>query len=265
MRNSLLREAVLDPINIVVVVLLLLMIGPTESVFPLLMAMAWEVGYLLLAPNSAWFRHRVQAKQQFWDETKRVEERQSLRTKLSADQERRYERLRRLAKEIHAAAGKPSDPTADLLATDLSGLDALVHSFLELQVMRRQYSERAAEFQPERLDQEIEKLDRKLQAEQDDGVRRILQQNRELVEKRRTMGGRVGANLRMLDAQLDAIENAVQLLADTVIATKASPGALAGELEGLVAQVEVTEQLLRETAPALEEMQRILGRARMGG
>ena len=214
-----------------------------------------EALWMLFAPDSrllrvVWF-DKVFAAEQDADRKKEMEikfkalpEQDAMRC--MALQEKK-EQIDRLAKE------NPSF-TLELLGGELSKLDALVRSFIELSTTCARYRSYLESVDLNEIERDIRRYSQI--AERSDGDKRTLaQKNLAVLEKRKEKYGEISGYLSSARGQMELIENTFRLLADQIV-TMRSPTELGGQLDDLLDGVEAVKQTTRETDKLLQAVER---------
>ncbi|HEY3282267.1 MAG TPA: hypothetical protein VGN26_08350 [Armatimonadota bacterium] len=248
-----LREALGETANTVGLALAGAAALVTANPVPLVLGAAAEALYLLFVPDSRPYRLWVDQRyrQLARDEREKVKER--LLLELAPRDHERWLNLQALRDRLQATVDAQDESTRSLLSGEVAKLDYLQDAFLGFLATKERYSRylppNARELLQERLDDAAACEER----EEDEGVRKVLQQNVSLLKERLDAVDRIERNRRMLDAQMDSMENTFALTLDRIVSLR-PPSEIASQLETVITGVETTENLIRETAPVLEQI-----------
>lgn len=145
--------------------------------------------------------------------------------------------------------------TQQLLQGELSKLEHLVSSFLDLAVTCTRYAQYLRSVDVRQIDVDGARFERLINATEDPDKRSVAQKNLDVLAKRRDKYVEIGGDLQVARGQLDLIENTFKLLADQIV-TMRSPSELGGQLDELIDGVESVRQTARETDKIMAAIER---------
>ncbi len=213
---------------------------------------ALEAIWLLVAP----ILPRYQARQRRRQEREVLRARAAeLRRQLSALTPAlalRYETVRSLGQSIQAEARQAGAVAADLLAEELDKLEALLAAFLRLLSASQRYRQYLDRTDEGSILKDIEHLRGTLHRMADPDTRRILQQNLDILDKRRERFVAIHRAYLNVQAQLDVIEDTFHLIDDQMVSLRA-PDNVRIDLDQIISSVETTEEVLLETSALIAE------------
>lgn len=214
-----------------------------------------EALWMLFAPDSKalrriWFDRRHQAEL----ESARKERRARALAQLTPDAVHRCQTLAGKKLEIDRLCAENPALTADLLRGELQKLEALVDSFVDLQVTSARYEQYLSDAGVDDLERNIRRCQGQLEHGSSFGdspqKRQLLQKNLDVLLQRREKLQEISSYVGSARTQLDLIENTFQLLADQIV-TMRSPQELSSQLDDLMDGVEAIRQTSRETEKLL--------------
>ncbi len=164
----------------------------------------------------------------------------------------RYETVRRLGSSIQAEARQAGAVAADLLAEELDKLEALLAAFLRLLSASQRYRQYLDRTDEGSILKDIEHLRGTLHRMADPDTRRILQQNLDILDKRRERFVAIQRGYLNVQAQLDVIEDTFHLIDDQMVSLRA-PDNVRTDLDQIISGVEITEEVLLETSALIAE------------
>jgi hypothetical protein len=170
---------------------------------------------------------------------------------LAIEDARRYEKLETRSQDILRLCSQNQSFTSDLLREELTKLDKLKASFLELLTACSRYEEYLSKVDLDALDDEIRRHNRTLEASTDEDRKGLAKKNLEVLEKRRERLAEIKRFVVRAHGQMDLIENTFELLGDQIV-TMSSPRELGGQLDELIDGVEAVRSTAREAAAFIE-------------
>jgi hypothetical protein len=203
------------------------------SELPLILGAGMELIYLAVVPQMARFQRLVRS----W---KYAEEKRGIDQKLRAlfneippEMRVRYGKVETLCRCIRENYARLSSATQMFARETEDRLDGLLHGYLRLLHALQQHYEYLRNTDVERKVQEINR-------------KRI-----EILAKRIEKFGKIRENCSVIEAQCGAMEDVLQLIRDQSV-TLRDPQQVNDQLDGLVHDVEQTEQSVREVEAIFE-------------
>src|SRR5579864_2252596 len=214
------------------------------SFLPLLVAGGLELMYLSVIPNNSRFQRLVRS----W---KLAEEKQQTQQSLSdllrnlpGDMQTRYIKLAEVCGGIRANFAQLSSNSQIFVQQMDTRLEGLLHGYARLLQAAGQQRQYVKTVDPEGIKGEIASLQRRLNTDppkvQDIDKKRI-----EILTKRLDKFQKIGENRQVIDAQIAAMEDVLQLVRDQSI-TMRDPQQVSDQLENLVHDVEQTEETVKQ-------------------
>jgi hypothetical protein len=218
--------------------------------FPLVLAAGLELIYVAVVPQSSRFRRLVRS-WQYAEEKKRIEVNlQAMYQEIPADMQVRYTRLDQLCRSIRENYSKLSSTSQMFVKEMQDRLDGLLQGYLRLLHSLHQHLEYLRVTDPNRIQQELNGLQRSL-ASDPVKVQEINRKRIEILTKRLEKFGKIHENCDVINAQCGATEDVLQLIRDQSV-TLHDPQQVSDQLEGLVHDVEQTEETVHEVEAIFE-------------
>jgi hypothetical protein len=218
--------------------------------FPLVLAAGLELIYIAVVPQSSRFRRLVRS-WQYAEEKRRIDVNlQAMYKEIPPEMQVRYSRLDQLCRGIRENYGQLSS-TSQMFVKEMHGrLDGLMQGYLRLLHSLHQHLEYLRVTDPNRIQQELAGLQRSL-ASDPVKVQEINRKRIEILTKRLEKFGKIHENCDVINAQCAATEDVLQLIRDQSV-TLRDPQQVSDQLEGLVHDVETTEETVREMESIFE-------------
>jgi hypothetical protein len=220
------------------------------SELPLILGAGMELIYLAVVPQMARFQRLVRS----W---KYAEEKRGIDLKLQAlfneippEMRVRYGKVEALCRNIRENYARLSSATQMFAKETEDRLDGLLHGYLRLLHALQQHYEYLRNTDVERIKKEAAELQRTM-ASDPPKVQEINRKRIEILAKRIEKFGKIRENCSVIEAQCGAMEDVLQLIRDQSV-TLRDPQQVSDQLEGLVHDVEQTEQTVREVESIFE-------------
>lgn len=214
------------------------------SGLPLVLAAGLELIYLSLVPQNKRFQRLVRS----W---KYAEEKQYREMKASAifqelppELRKRYAALETICRAIRDNYSRLSS-TSQIFAGQMEQkLQDLLQAYVRMLVAAQQYRDYAASTDPEAIKRDAAQLERKLGSDAPK-VQEINRKRIEILNKRLEKYEKIRENRQVIDAQLAAIQDVLELIRDQSI-TMRDPQQISDQLENLVRDVGQTEETVKQ-------------------
>ena len=216
----------------------------SASALPILLAAGAELMYLSIIPNNSRFQRLVRS----W---KLAEEKQQTQQSLSdllrtlpGDLQTRYIKLAEVCGGIRANFAQLSSTSQIFVQQMDSRLEGLLHGYARLLQACYQQRQYAKTVDPDGIKGEIAALQKRL-AGDPPKVQDIDKKRIEILSKRLEKFQKITENRQVVDAQIAAMEDVLQLVRDQSI-TMRDPQQVSDQLENLVHDVEQTEETVKQ-------------------
>jgi len=232
------------------------------SALPLLLGAGLELMYLSLVPQSPRFQRLVRS----W---KYVEEKRQQERRLSAmfheippEMGMRYGNLDRICNAIRENYSRLSSASHVFAEQMEDKLQGLLQAYVRLLHAAWQHREYLRTTDLTAVQRELAQL-QKAQESETPRVQEINRKRIEILDKRVEKFKKIRENCEVIDAQCAAVEDVLGLIRDQSV-TMHDPQQLSDHLEGLVRDVEQTEETVRQIENIFENVPDIGGLARTG-
>jgi len=216
----------------------------SASALPLLLAAGLELIYLSTVPQNPRFQRLVRSWQYAEEKKQREKSLSALFYELPPEMRNRFGKLDQTCAAIrdnYKRLTASSQMFAEPMESKLEGLSQSYVRLLNSAFHHRQY---LSTTNPDNIRKEAGALERTL----DDSPEKVQEINRkriEILKKRLEKYDKVKENCQVVDAQCAAIEDVLQLIRDQSV-TMHDPQQISDHLDGLVKDVEQTEETVRE-------------------
>jgi hypothetical protein len=227
------------------------------SGLPLVLAAGAELMYLAVVPQSSRFRRLVRSWRYAEEKRLHDENLRKLQGELPPDARARYRDLEKIGEQIRANYARLSSTSQVFVGQLERQLQGLLTSYIRLSSSAIQHRDYVQLTNPESIEREIKQLQDQL-LKNPPKVREINERRIDILNRRVEKYQKIRENRQVIEAQCRAIEDVLNLIRDQSI-TMTDPQEVSARLESLVADVEHTEEAVREVeaifqmAPAAED------------
>ncbi len=249
-RINYVKEAAGEPYNIWTMVLFLSAAAYTQDWMPLVAGAALEAAYLTVVPAMNAYRRLV--------ERRAARQRQMLRRRQREELIRTFEpRDREMVEYLRFQKSKIYEnylkfTKLEKLPESIQCLDTMWEQFVDLLDVYRRRKTHLRSVNRNAIQNQIIQIERQMTTA-DAATRPLLEHNLDVLRRRLKTFDEIERSVRRVEAQLQAIENRFSLINDHIVTMTALDGAGATDLDfdELLANIEITKQILEESAPAL--------------
>jgi len=211
---------------------------------PLILAAGAELIYLATVPNNSRFRRLVRSWKLAEEKQKTQQSLTDLLRHLPGDLQTRYIKLAEICGGIRANFAQLSSTSQVFVQQMDARLEGLLHGYARLLQAAYQQRQYAKTVDPETIKADIASLQKKLTSDPPQ-VQDIDKKRIEILNKRLEKCQKIGENRQVIDAQIGAMEDVLQLVRDQSI-TMRDPQQVSDQLENLVHDVEQTEETVKQ-------------------
>jgi hypothetical protein len=211
---------------------------------PLILAAGAELIYLATVPNNSRFRRLVRSWKLAEEKQRTQQSLTDLLRHLPGDLQTRYIKLAEICGGIRANFAQLSSTSQIFVQQMDSRLEGLLHGYARLLQAAFQQRQYAKTVDPEVIKADIASLQKKLTSDPPQ-VQDIDKKRIEILTKRLQKCQKIGENRQVIDAQIGAMEDVLQLVRDQSI-TMRDPQQVSDQLENLVHDVEQTEETVQQ-------------------
>ena len=243
------KEALTEPINIWTMVGFASAGVWMQSWMPLAAGIAAEALYLVTVPAHSAYRRLVDRRERAKRLKEANEQREQLIKGFDPREREAVEYLRWMKQQIYSDYKKFSgmDATAN---PNFIKLESAWESFVDLLDMYRRRKNHLRSINRQAIQNQLQQVERQMSGA-DEYTRGVMEKNQNILQLRLRTYDDIERSVRRVEAELQSIENFFGLVRDQVV-TMTSPEGLASlDFESLLSSIEITRQVLEETAPVL--------------
>lgn len=214
------------------------------SLLPLIVAAGVELIVLPMLAGNPRFQNVVKAehfseRQEQQQVRKQLEASEMLRV-LPEPERRTYQAMVRLTGEIRENYRGLDSSSQVLLEELVTKLDSLMSFYLRMRYSLARYGNYFASTDREQIEERIAMLEHEM-TNGPERIQQIKAKTKAVLEKRLERYAKALENKQLIEAQTEAVQEALQLLRDQSYSIK-DPRSIAGQLDDLVSRAEVTER-----------------------
>src|SRR5688500_16373721 len=260
-QTSYAKEAVKEPFNFWGLAGFAVAAAYTGSVIPLLIALMFEVAYMLTLPNLPWYRQLVQRreKERLFLESRNA--REKLIKTFTPREREAVEYLRWLKEKIQDNYKKFTGAAA--LPSNLVTLDQRWEDFVDLLDVYRRRKQHLKSINRQAVHNQLSQAYRAAEsAGADEKTKRIQQTNVEILKRRIASFDEIERSVKLVEGQLQSIENFFSYLNDEIVTMSTPEKFSLLDFEQLSDSIAMTKQMLDATADdigALDSYNRQVG------
>jgi hypothetical protein len=259
-QTSYLKEAVKEPFNFWGLAGFAVAAAYTGSVIPLLIALIFEIAYVLTLPNLPWYRQLVQRREKERLFLASRSAREKLIKTFTPREREAVEYLRWLKEKIQDNYKKFTG--AGSLPQNLVTLDQRWEDFVDLLDVYRRRKQHLKSINRQAVHNQLSQAYRAAESAPDDKTRRIQQTNVEILKRRVASFDEIERSVKLVEGQLQSIENFFSYLNDEIVTMSTPEKFSLLDFEQLSDSIAMTKQMLDATADsvgALDSYNREMG------
>jgi hypothetical protein len=259
-KPSYVKEAAKEPLNIWA------MVGfVAASVFTAtstdIGALAWvplaagafaESLYLATLPATAAYRRVVDRRQRRRELAERGRRREELIKMFDPREREAVEYYRWLKNQIYQNYQKFTH--SKMIPDDILRLETIWESYVDLLDTYRRRKNHLRSANRQTIQNQIQQAERAIQTAPDEGTRRLYEKNLSILQKRLQAYTDIENSLKRIEAQLQSIEYSFGLVNDQIITMPTPEHISTLDLDSLLSSIELTKEILEETAPVLSQL-----------
>ncbi len=251
-QTSYAKEAVKEPFNFWGLAGFAVAAAYTGSVIPLLIALIFEVAYMLTLPNLPWYRQLVQRreKERLFLENRNA--REKLIKTFTPREREAVEYLRWLKEKIQDNYKKFTG--AGALPSNLATLDQRWEDFVDLLDVYRRRKQHLKSINRQAVHNQLSQAFRASESAGDEKTRRIQQTNVEILKRRVASFDEIERSVKLVEGQLQSIENFFSYLNDEIVTMSTPEKFSLLDFEQLSDSIAMTKQMLDATADSVGQL-----------
>lgn len=243
------KEALTEPMNIWSMVAFASSAAFLDSWIPLAAGVAAEAFYLSLVPAHSAYRRLVDRRERQKQLKAANEQREVLIKSFDPREREAVEYLRWMKTQIYSDYRKFSGMDAQS-NPNFAKLETAWESFVDLLDMYRRRKHHLRTINRQAIQNQLSQVERQMGAA-DDYTRGVMEKNLNILRMRLRTYDDIERSVKRVEAELQSIENFFGLVRDQVVTMTSPEGLAAIDFESLLSSIEVTRQVLEETAPVL--------------
>jgi len=243
------KEALTEPINIWSMVGFASTAAYMQSWIPLAAGVATEAIYLVTVPAHSAYRRLVDRRERQRRLKEQNEQRETLVKGFDPREREAVEYLRWMKQQIYSDYKKFSGMDA-ASNPNFVKLESAWESFVDLLDMYRRRKNHLRSINRQAINNQSQQVERQMSSA-DDYTRGVMEKNLNILRLRLRTYDEIERSVRRVEAELQSIENFFGLVRDQVVTMTSPEGLAAIDFESLLSSIEITRQVLEETAPVL--------------
>jgi hypothetical protein len=243
------KEALKEPLNIWSMVGFTAAAAYTQSLIPLAMGTAIEVGYLAVVPASSFYRRIVERREMRRLKDQRDRQREELIKTFDPREREAVEYLRWMKNQI-GSNYKKFTHAKEVPPHIEQNLQTMWESFVDLLDMYRRRKNHLHTVNRQVIQNQIMQIERQLQ-QCDEPTRLLLARNLDILRQRLKTFDDIERSVKRVEAQLQSIENFFGLVNDQVVTMPTPEHISSLDFDSLLSGIEMTKELLEETTPMM--------------
>lgn len=251
-QSSYAKEAVKEPFNFWGLAGFAVAAAYTGSVIPLVIALIFEIAYMLTLPNLPWYRQLVQRREKERLFLAARTAREKLIKTFTPREREAVEYLRWLKEKIQDNYKKFTGAAA--LPSNLKTLDQRWEDFVDLLDVYRRRKQHLKSINRQAVHNQLSQAYRAAESAGDEKTRRIQQTNVEILKRRVASFDEIERSVKLVEGQLQSIENFFSYLNDEIVTMSTPEKFSLLDFEQLSDSIAMTKQMLDATADSVGQL-----------
>jgi hypothetical protein len=241
-----LKEAFKEPINFWGMAGFAVAAAYMQDITPLVAALAAEAVYLVTVPATPFYRRLVERREKERARKLRNAQRETVIKALDPREREAVEYLRWMKNQIYSNYRKFT--TSKQIPANLQTLDQRWEDFVDLLDVYRRRKHHLRSINRQAVQNQLKQAEHAIQTSSDDRAKRVQQANAEILKRRVAAFSDLERSVRLVEGQLQSIENFFGLVNDQVVTLPTPERVSALHFEELSDSIAMTRQMLEETA-----------------
>ena len=216
------------------------------DVTPLLMGLGAEVVYLTVVPASPFYRRYIERRERQRQHKLKDAQREQIIKAFDPREREAVEYLRWMKNQIYSNYRKFTNSKE--IPANLLTLDQRWEDFVDLLDVYRRRKHHLRSINRQAVQNQLKQAEHAVQTATDDRQKRIQQANAEILRRRVAAFNDLERSVRLVEGQLQSIENFFGLVNDQVVTLPTPERVSALHFEQLSDSIAMTRQMLEETA-----------------
>jgi hypothetical protein len=262
---SYVKEAIKEPLNIWMLVIFVAMAVFAATAAPEYLVLQWlawwiplaagaaaEALYLSTVPNTPGYKRLVDQRARRRALADRGRRREEMIKTFDPREREAVEYLRWMKNQIYQNYQKFTHVSD--LPERIQTLDIYWESYVDLLDTYRRRKNHMRSINRQTIQNQIQQAERSIANAPDDDTRRLYETNLEFLQKRLNTYNDIERSMKRVEAQLQSIESFFGLVNDQVITMPTPEHISSLDFESLLSSIELTKEILDETAPIISQM-----------
>lgn len=243
------REAIKEPVNFWGLAGFAVAAAYTQSVIPLLLALIFEVVYMIVVPVLPAYKRLVNYREKVRRRELHKADRDKLIKSFSPREREAVEYLKWQKEQIKNNYKKFTG--AKELPVNLTSLDQRWEDFVDLLEVYRRRKQHLKSINRQAVHNQLSQAYRAAESSPDEKTRRVQQTNVEILKRRIASFDELERSVKLVEGQLQSIENFFGYLNDEIVTMNTPDKFSLLDFEQLSDSISMTKQMLDETADAM--------------
>lgn len=241
-----LKEAFKEPINFWGMAGFAVAAAYVQDITPLVAALAAEAVYLVVVPATPFYRRLVERREKERARKLRDAQREAVIKGFDPREREAVEYLRWMRNQIYSNYKKFT--TSKQIPANLQSLDQRWEDFVDLLDVYRRRKHHLRSINRQAVQNQLKQAEHAIANSNDDRAKRVQQANAEILKRRVAAFNDLERSVRLVEGQLQSIENFFGLVNDQVVTLPTPERVSALHFEELSDSIAMTRQMLEETA-----------------
>jgi hypothetical protein len=241
-----LKEAFKEPINFWGMAGFAIAAAYVQDITPLVAALATEALYLAVVPATPFYRRLVARREKERARKLRDAQREAVIKAFDPREREAVEYLRWMKNQIYSNYKKFT--TSKEVPTNIQTLDQRWEDFVDLLDVYRRRKHHLRAINRQAVQNQLKQAEHAIRNSTDDRAKRVQQANAEILKRRVAAFNDLERSVRLVEGQLQSIENFFGLVNDQVVTLPTPERVSALHFEELSDSIAMTRQMLEETA-----------------
>ncbi|MEK6336509.1 MAG: hypothetical protein AABM67_16400 [Acidobacteriota bacterium] len=241
-----LKEAFKEPINFWGMAGFAVAAAYVQDITPLVAALAAEAVYLFVVPATPFYRRLVERREKERARKLRDSQREAVIKAFDPREREAVEYLRWMKNQIYSNYKKFT--TSKQIPGNLQSLDQRWEDFVDLLDVYRRRKHHLRSINRQAVQNQLKQAEHAIQNSTDERAKRVQSANAEILKRRMAAFNDLERSVRLVEGQLQSIENFFGLVNDQVVTLPTPERVSALHFEELSDSIAMTRQMLEETA-----------------
>src|SRR6202048_2317895 len=241
-----LKEAFKEPINFWGMAGFAIAAAYVQDVTPLVAALATEALYLAVVPATPFYRRLVARREKERARRLRDAQREAVIKAFDPREREAVEYLRWMKNQIYSNYKKFT--TSKQVPSNIQTLDQRWEDFVDLLDVYRRRKHHLRSINRQAVQNQLKQAEHAIRNSTDDRSKRVQQANAEILKRRVAAFNDLERSVRLVEGQLQSIENFFGLVNDQVVTLPTPERVSALHFEELSDSIALTKQMLEETS-----------------